>query len=302
MIKRKFACDFETTTDPDDCRVWAYGIAEIGSTSVIIGDSLDEFMRLIFMWGSNTYYFHNLRFDGSFIINWLLNNNFTFVLDRGNKMQHKQFTCLIDLTNTWYNVEIKYKKHIIKIYDSLKLIPLSIDQMPKAFGLKINKLELDYTTQRDQAHKITEREREYLKNDVIILSMSLKTMFDFGVTKLTIGSSALSNYKETIKKHFDKWFPVLPPEVDQFIRKSYKGGYVYCNPRYQDKILGEGIIIDVHSMYPGVLVNEMLPYDHPVYFKGKYVLDLNYPLYVQRIMCQFELKKKHATHNTDKKS
>jgi len=29
--RKKFACDFETTTDPNDCRVWAYGVMEIGN-------------------------------------------------------------------------------------------------------------------------------------------------------------------------------------------------------------------------------------------------------------------------------
>ena len=28
---RKFTADFETTTDPNDCRVWAYAICEIGN-------------------------------------------------------------------------------------------------------------------------------------------------------------------------------------------------------------------------------------------------------------------------------
>ena len=26
----KYTADFETTTDPEDCRVWAYAISEIG--------------------------------------------------------------------------------------------------------------------------------------------------------------------------------------------------------------------------------------------------------------------------------
>lgn len=28
----RYTADFETTTDPNDCRVWAYGICEIGNT------------------------------------------------------------------------------------------------------------------------------------------------------------------------------------------------------------------------------------------------------------------------------
>ena len=33
-----FVADFETTTNPEDCRVWAYAICEVGnSDNVIIG-------------------------------------------------------------------------------------------------------------------------------------------------------------------------------------------------------------------------------------------------------------------------
>jgi hypothetical protein len=45
MGRKKFSCDFETTTKLDDCRVWAYGYMEIGNkTNYKIGNSIDEFM------------------------------------------------------------------------------------------------------------------------------------------------------------------------------------------------------------------------------------------------------------------
>ena len=43
---RRFCCDFETTTDLNDCRVWAYACCEIGNTdNFIYGNSLDGFME-----------------------------------------------------------------------------------------------------------------------------------------------------------------------------------------------------------------------------------------------------------------
>ena len=42
---KKFTADFETTTDPNDCRVWAYAISEIGNLDNFqYGNSLDDFM------------------------------------------------------------------------------------------------------------------------------------------------------------------------------------------------------------------------------------------------------------------
>ena len=61
---RKFTADFETTTDPNDCRVWAYAICEIGDPDNFqYGNSIDDFME----WcaGKENYLvlFHNLKFD-----------------------------------------------------------------------------------------------------------------------------------------------------------------------------------------------------------------------------------------------
>ncbi len=42
----QFSCDFETTTDENDCRVWAFACCEIGDVdNFIYGNSLDAFMK-----------------------------------------------------------------------------------------------------------------------------------------------------------------------------------------------------------------------------------------------------------------
>ena len=43
-------------------------------------------------------------------------------------------------------------------------------------------------------------------------------------------------------------------------------------------------------MYAGVMYEELLPYGKAIYFEGKYEPDEFYPLYTQKIRCQFELK------------
>lgn len=50
-------------------------------------------------------------------------------------------------------------------------------------------------------------------------------------------------------------------------------------------------MLDVNSLYPYVMYEKMLPYGEPVYFDGKYIDDIVYPLYIQMITCCFELKK-----------
>ena len=38
--------------------------------------------------------------------------------------------------------------------------------------------------------------------------------------------------------NFNKYFPILPYEIDKDIRKSYKGGFTYLNKCYKEKETG----------------------------------------------------------------
>ena len=84
---KSFVADFETTTDPDNCYVWAYAITEVNNQSnTIVGTSIDEFME----WCSESkenhkVFFHNLKFDGQFIMQWLFHNGFTHTTDNKEK-------------------------------------------------------------------------------------------------------------------------------------------------------------------------------------------------------------------------
>lgn len=81
---RKFTADFETTTDIDDCRVWAYAICEIGNTdNFIYGNNIEDFIK--FCQNKKENYlilFHNLKFDGEYIISYLLNNGYEHIKDK----------------------------------------------------------------------------------------------------------------------------------------------------------------------------------------------------------------------------
>ena len=121
------------------------------------------------------------------------------------------------------------------------------------------------------------------------MARALKIMFDENLTKMTIGSDALNNYKE-INKNFNKYFPILPYEIDKDIRKSYKGGFTYLNDCYKEKETTSGIVLDVNSLYPSVMKYEKLPFGEPIFFEGIYEKDTLYPLYVQTISCIFDIK------------
>ena len=293
---RKFTADFETNVSETDCRVWAYALCEIGNTdNFIYGNNIEDFIK----WCSNkkenyVLYFHNLKFDGEYIFSYLLENNYTCIKDKKER-EDKTFTTLISDTGQFYSIEIffetKNPKHINKvtIYDSLKILNFSVEQIAKDFNLPIRKLEIDYKQIREIDHILTDEEIDYIKNDVEIMARALKIMFDEKLTKMTIGSDALNNYKE-INKNFKKYFPILPYTIDKDIRKSYKGGFTYLNESYKEKETTAGIVLDVNSLYPSVMKYEKLPFGNPIFFNGKYEKDTLYPLYVQTISCIFDIK------------
>ena len=289
-----YTADFETTTDPNDCRVWAYALCEIGNPSnIIIGNNIDDFIKFCSKSKNHVLYFHNLKFDCEYIISYLLKNGFTHIKEKTEKAD-KTFTTIISGMGQFYSIEIyfkvlKKKVNKVTIYDSLKILNFSVEQIAKDFDLPIRKLELDYNEKREIGHKLTQHEIDYITNDVEIMARALNVMFNAGLTKMTIGSDALHDYKRTCS-NFNKYFPTLPSEIDKDIRRSYRGGFTYLNPLYKGKESTKGYVLDVNSLYPSVMVNDILPYGQPVFFMGEYEEDNLYKLYVQTLTCSFEIK------------
>ena len=292
---KNFTADFETTTQEEDCRVWAYALCEIGNVdNFIYGNNIEDFIK----WCANKkenyqLWFHNVKFDGEYIFNYLLNNGYEVIKDKKER-RDKTFTCLISDMGQFYSIEIYFhvtKKHTNKvtIFDSLKILNFPVEKIAKDFNLPIRKLELDYNEIRPVGHELTEHEIDYIRNDVEIMARALEFMFNEKLLKMTIGSDALTNYKQ-MNKNFNKYFPILDYEIDSDIRKSYKGGFTYLNDCYIEKEVGRGLVLDVNSLYPSVMNFEYLPFGDPLFFEGRYEEDNLYKLYIQCFTCSFELK------------
>lgn len=293
-----FSADFETTTTPDDCRVWAWGACEVSKNpcEYHMGNDIEGFMKWCFAQKNPCLYFHNAKFDTDFIINWLFRNGYEWV-ESTKGMIDKQFTTLISDDGKFYTMhicnEIVPKRNVIEIRDSQKLLNMSVAKIAKTFKLPDSKLEIDYNEFREVGHELTSEEQEYLKADITIVSKALADLFESGTTRLTIGSNALNKYYEMMggRKQFRKIFPKLDVIVDKDIRAAYKGGFTYLNPIYKEVDIAEGLVFDVNSLYPWAMHSpNVLPYGRPVFFSGQYQPDNMHPLFIQRLRCQFELK------------
>lgn len=128
----------------------------------------------------------------------------------------------------FYQITLYFKKgnktvRKATFIDSLKIIPFSVKATAKSFNLSISKLKLDYTAYREVNHILTEHEKEYIKNDVLIMAQALEVVFSQKLTKMTRASNALADFKEIItKRKFEHFFPPLQKSVDKDIRQSYK--------------------------------------------------------------------------------
>lgn len=292
-----YAADFETTTDEDDCRVWAWAICNVDDyTEFSYGNSMESFFEFCSNPRQNfKLWFHNLKFDGVYIINYLLEHGFEWISDRKHKRDFT-FTTLITDMGQFYSITIYFEikghhTNKVEIYDSLKIFPgFSVERVAQGFNLPISKLKIDYTKYRPIGHELNQEEIDYIRNDVEIVARALKEMFSRGLTKMTIASDAMQNFKDNFPSFRHK-FPLLPQEIDKDIRNSYRGGFTYVNEKWVEKPTGHGVVLDVNSLYPSCMFSPyLLPYDQPVQFEGKYQPDQTYPLYIQSITCSFDIK------------
>ena len=308
---RSYVADFETTTKAENCHVWAYAVTPVlDSENVQIGTTINDFMSWCKAQKDNpTVYFHNLKFDGQFILYWLFHNGFKHIIPpkkgdgrpkdelKANRKTSNTFSTMISDKGMYYAIEVYFyvkgkKVQKVTFQDSLKLIPLSVDAIAKSFKLPIQKLEIDYTAHDElpEGAPLSEIEQEYIKHDVQIVAHAIRYFHSQGLDKMTIGSCALDEYKKLIdRRKFTSYFPV--PKYHDDVKQSYRGGFTYLNPKFAGKIVKNGIVLDVNSLYPSVMYDCYLPYGRPIFFNGKYEDDELYPLYTQQLRCSFKIKK-----------
>ena len=294
---RTFVADFETTTKEENCHVWGWALCDVEDlTNVYVGTDIYDFMDMCEQLRDNLrVYLHNLKFDGQFIISWLFQNDYKLVSDSRDRAT-QTFKTMISDEGLYYAIEVifyKKGKNIKKVtfYDSMKLLPMSVEKIANSFHLPLKKGKIDYDAHNDLPYgsPMTEEEKEYIINDVRIVAHAINYFQSQGLDRITIGSCAMAENKKLIgQRTFDRLFPVLHHHDD--IKQSYKGGFTYVNPKFAEKTVGNGVVLDVNSLFPWVMRTKLLPHGTPIFYQGKYEPDELYPLYTQMFKCEFELK------------
>ena len=318
-----FVGDFETTVyeNQDHTEVWASACVEMYKDDVKIFHSINEQFDYFVSLNENIVcYYHNLKFDGSFWLDYLMKQlgfeqayyNFrddlsdvVWIKDR--LMRNKTFKYCVSDMGQWYYIIIKINNHTIELRDSLKLLPFSVKRIGNSFNTKHKKLDMQYEGFRYAGCEITDKEKEYIANDVLVVKEALEIMFNEGHDNLTIGSCCLEEFKRlTGKVDYKNFFPnvyeiELPPthtynSVGDWIKKSYRGGWCYVVKGKENKMFNNGITADVNSLYPSMMSSESgnrYPVGKPTFWYGNYIPDQalqNNMYYFVRIKTRFYIK------------
>ena len=321
---RYFMCDFETTVyeGQNHTEVWASASVELFTEDVNIFHSIaEQFDYFVGLNENICCFYHNLKFDGTFWLDYLLvqlkleqacekigdeDNQVVWLKERD--MKNNTFKYSISDRGQWYTIVIKKNNHFIEIRDSLKLLPFSVKRIGESFKTKHKKLEMEYKGFRYAGCVITDEEKEYIANDVLVVKEALEFMFKEGHNKLTIGSCCLDEYKKIrTKETYDMQFPNMyevsinetvhgESNAGDWIRHSYKGGWCYLAKGKENKIYHNGTTADVNSLYPSMMSSEsgnVFPVGKPKFWTGNYIPDEaigDHTYYFVRVKTRFYIK------------
>lgn len=305
--KRIYVADFETSTEKwgvDKARVWLWDICD-SALCHKQGTELNTFMEkaLSFVDGALVF-FHNLAYDGVYILQWLLEHGYKWqkLEERTDTLSANRFFTCISGMGQHYCYTVRGRHGVITFADSFKTIHFSVKSIAEMYNLPIKKGEIDYDMIRPVCWKPTDEEIDYIKNDTEIVMRALQIKFSNGETGFTQTMNAKASFRATYKKQeYKGLFPEIDLMDDKYLRRAYSGGFTYLNPKHAEKDLGLMVSLDCNSMYPAQMLHRPIPYGYPRYGNGEAHPTADYPLYVQRFTCLFDIKDGHVPTISERK-
>lgn len=260
--KSIWAADFETTTKANlekdgRVRVYLWSLVSSDLTQEYWGTDIESFLSKIEELQCGIIFFHNLAFDGSFILSYFTEHDYAYGLN---------YDCIIDDLNNWYQIRIFTLGGEIKIWDSLKKFPgQSVKSLAKLYKFSDKKQPPFFERYIPKDYEPYDEEIEYCLQDSRIVANAISKEWEQGHKSLTLSADAFSDVKNSLGgfKGWRKFMPKLDKRVDAWIRDSYKGGWTYCNPKFQNQDIDEVCVYDVNSLYPYVMSYCELPWGLP---------------------------------------
>ena len=269
--------NWETSSNYNGRRIWLISFSD-GSIFDVYNSQRDLIPLLM---KHPLIYFHNLSYDGNFIIKRLQFQGFKekkLLSDWSNNDWYE----VMMIGSKIYRIVIKYKSKRTTLLDSSNFIREKVANIPSKYGLK--GLEKGWSQYKDDIdgydkrwmydivinNKINEplynEFKEYCKNDAYIVSKALDVLQDFlkhnNINKdlkdyITVSSLAYDIYLDM--NSYMEPYVKIKPELYKKYRSIYKGGFCDCNDDYVYKPIKNAISYDINSAYPAIVNNEKIP-------------------------------------------
>lgn len=271
-------------------------------TGVILTSDLNFIYDILSNFEDNHIYVHNLDFDMSKMFERLKTKT-SFDFDK---------SIFID------NSPAVVATSVGIFHDSLKLLPSSLDNICKSFGLgddgkfdlKEHLKENAYKDKEDYFMRVEPTERVlnyYLEKDCTSLYTIIETLIEMSGTNQetfyrcpTTPSLAMNVFKNQFAddyKKATKWNAVKGgvkgKNIEDFIRMSYYGG----RTEVFKPLLKNGYHYDVNSLYPYVMLNNKFPVGFPESVtdfersKNLYMISKNFGIGCGFLKCRVEVPK-----------
>ncbi len=284
-MRKVYFADFETTQPDKNNIVEVYLWAIVSGKQVKTGTNIESFIE----WCENKkskiiMYFHNLKFDFSYIQYYLIKNNIPY--------------SILEKKGSIYSV--KFWK--IELRDSLNFMPMTLKEVGENYCEKFQKTSIDYNVER--GHKASKEEIEYCVNDCRVLEEGLNNYLstleevlnhagayvssDKVRRKLTNAGVAFEAFKEL--SNFDELCPKTTQTEYNLYKGAYRGGFVYSNPK---GIVEDVLMIDCNSMYPFMYSTIEMPFG-PSYVCKDWNDLKRFKFSILKLYIKYELKEGHV--------
>lgn len=280
MKKRKtYFGDFETTIPDEDESVEVYLWCIVKDNERFHGFNIESFINQVKRMRA-IIYFHNLKFDFSYIQYYCLLNDIS--LD------------ICEKKGTIYQVKI-FDSYL---RDSMNFLPMTLKEVGENYCFNFKKTSIDYNVKK--GHQATQEEIDYCFNDCQVLEEGL-TNYLLAIEeilahagsenakskvwkKLTNSGIAFESFKEL--SDYEHLCPKTTIQEYEIFRPAYKGGYVYSNPQ---GIKRNVQMIDCNSMYPYIYSSIDMPYGKPIGCDSFEDCE-KFKFYIVNIWIKYELK------------
>lgn len=262
-----FVADFETTPEAQylaehETRVYLWEYKSLDGKIVEKGIDIESFFDSILAHtqGRSIIYFHNLSFDGEFILWRLMRRGFKAVEDEPS--DNKTFVPIITDMGTIFKIVSQEANKVLEFRCSYRLFPQSIEKIGKLVGVKKLNETHDYDEFKNYKtiDEVKPEEWLYIENDVEILRLLVVYLKSIGMLAISIATASYKNWqKDRYFMSKQKFIPSKDPQVMNDIEKSYKGGITMSNPIYSGQVVDKAVSYDVNSLYPSVMYENSMP-------------------------------------------